>query len=57
METHTMDRFWQKLFKALLIMSCATLPSSFIECDMEDGELEIDFDDIADDFYIDVWYD
>ena len=46
-----------------MLLSLAVLPGSFIECDLEDGELDIDLDEIGFDFdddegcCIDVWYD
>ena len=45
-----------------MILSLVVLPGSFIECDLEDGELDIDLDEIGVDFdddgcCMDVWYD
>ena len=58
-----MARIYHRIIRALMLLSLAVLPGSFIECDLEDGELDIDLDEIGFDFdddegcCIDVWYD
>ncbi|HOW71163.1 MAG TPA: hypothetical protein PKY77_11220 [Phycisphaerae bacterium] len=53
-----MHRLLTRLFRAMMVLSMAALPAYTIDCDHEDGELEIDIDhhgchDYCDD---DSWY-
>ena len=50
-----MTRIYRHVIRLLMLLSFGMLPGGFVECDLEDGELELDFDDL-DDLYIDVWY-
>ena len=60
-----MFRLRNLIFKLLLVMSLCLLMGADIDCDLEDGEFELDFDgfhfDHHDDdyveFYYDEWYD
>lgn len=63
-----MTRTRSRIMTLLLIVACCMLPGAYIECDCEDGEIEIDFDgfcggcsgcsDCDDDgFWFDFWWD
>jgi hypothetical protein len=48
--------------RVLLLLATAVCSAGFIQCDLEDGELEIELDDWDHDwddggFYVDVWGD
>jgi len=49
-----------KVIRVLLLLSMAVLPAGVVQCEFDDGELEIDFDDWDYDYdgvHVDVWYD
>ena len=60
-----------RILTALLIISSCLLPGAEIDCDCEDGELEVELDDFCDDddcghgccghsfdgFFFDFWWD
>jgi hypothetical protein len=51
------------VIKMLLVLTLGVLPIGFVQCDLDDGELEIEFDDWDRDWdddhhhHVDVWYD
>ena len=60
-----MTRIRDGLAKVVMILTLAVLPGGVVQCELDDGELEIDLDGIDirfddfddDDYYVDVFYD
>jgi len=55
-----MASIYRWMIRVLMVLSFAALPGGVIECDLEDGELEVDFDDFdfdEEDIEVDFWYD
>lgn len=49
-----MAKLGKRIVRALMLLSFCTLPS-IIECDLDDGELDIDWDELED-LQIDLWW-
>ncbi len=53
-----MVRMHRWIVRVLMVLLLAAVPGGFIECDLEDGELEVDLDelDLDDGVRVDLWY-
>ena len=49
-----MNSWQRRIIQAMMVLSAGILPAATIDCDLEDGELELDIDgghDYHDDYY------
>ena len=53
-EVRSMAKLGKRIVRALMLLTFCTLPS-IIECDLDDGELDVDWDELED-LQIDLWW-